>query len=66
LKPPLGRSGGGRKGRGAALCAQALGLGWIGEVALVGGRRLAPRTAVALELGDVGLKFSKASTRSNN
>ena len=34
MKPPLGRSGGGRKGRGAALCAQALGLGWIGEVAL--------------------------------
>ena len=40
-----------------ALCAQALGLGWIGEVPFVGGGRLATGTAVAFELGDAALKL---------
>jgi hypothetical protein len=41
----------------AALFAQAFRLGWIGEVAFVGGRWLAARTAVTLKLGYAGFKL---------
>jgi len=41
----------------AAFATEAFGLGWIGEVSLVGGGWLTAGTAVSLKFGDAGFEF---------